>query len=185
MPETNSITFAFRRPRFPLICDLDGFLIAAESPIALQRSLDSVDLPKEEKVRLVDVRGEGWMLLPNEMIVAPRFAVRRWRKIEIIRLFNGSRNATETGQRYPEHVIANKRLDAIVREIAAILSREVKMEGKGDMIVLKRLQPLKPSRIAERVPENGPPLKDIATEVHRVRRETAEPVRRGSSEGRK
>jgi len=43
---------------------------------------------------------------------------------------------------------------------------------EGDMIVLKRLQPLKPSRIAERVPENGPPLKDIAAEVHRMRRET-------------
>lgn len=43
---------------------------------------------------------------------------------------------------------------------------------EGDMIVLKRLQPLKPSRIAERDPGNGPPLKDIATEVHRMRRET-------------
>ena len=43
---------------------------------------------------------------------------------------------------------------------------------EGDMIVLKRLQPLKPSRIAERDPENGPPLKEIAAEVHRARRET-------------
>jgi hypothetical protein len=42
------------------------------------------------------------------------------------------------------------------------------------MIVLKRMQPLKPSRIAERSPENGPPLKDIAAEVHRMRRETDE-----------
>jgi hypothetical protein len=127
MSKRIAITYAFRRPRFPLICDLDGFLIAAESPAALQRRLGGVDLPKEEKVRLVDARGEGWMLLPNEMIVAPRFATRRWRKIEIIRLFNGSRNATETCQRYPEHVIANRRLDAVVREIAALLSRAAKM----------------------------------------------------------
>ena len=117
--------YAFRKPRFPLICDFDGDLFAAESPATLQRRLAGLDLTNERKVRLVDARGEGWMLLPNEMIVAPRFATRRWRKIEIIRLFNGSRNATETGQRYPEHVIANKRLDAIVREIAAILSGEV------------------------------------------------------------
>jgi len=47
---------------------------------------------------------------------------------------------------------------------------ELAVWTEGDMIVLKRLQPLKPSRIAERVPENGPPLKDIAAEVHRVRR---------------
>jgi hypothetical protein len=42
---------------------------------------------------------------------------------------------------------------------------------EGDMIVLKRLQPLKPSRIAEGAAEYGPPLKEIAAEVHRVRRE--------------
>jgi len=53
-------------------------------------------------------------------------------------------------------------------------SSELAVWTEGDMIVLKRLQPLKPSRIAERVPENGPPLKDIAAEVHRMRRETRE-----------
>ncbi len=49
---------------------------------------------------------------------------------------------------------------------------ELAVWTEGDMIVLKRLQPLKPSGIAERSPENGPPLKDIAAEVHRMRRET-------------
>ena len=51
-------------------------------------------------------------------------------------------------------------------------SSELAVWTEGDMIVLKRLQPLKPSRIAERVPENGPSLEDIAAEVHRMRRET-------------
>jgi len=51
-------------------------------------------------------------------------------------------------------------------------SSELAVWTEGDMIVLKRLQPLKPSRIAERVPENGPPLEEIAAEVHRMRRET-------------
>jgi hypothetical protein len=49
---------------------------------------------------------------------------------------------------------------------------ELAVWTEGDMIVLKRLQPLKPSRIAERVPESGPPLEEIAAEVHRMRRET-------------
>lgn len=138
MSKRNTITYAFRRPRFPLICDLDGFLVAAGSPAALQRSLAGVDLPTERKIRLVDANGESWMFLPNEMIVAPGLATRRWRKIEIIRLFNGSRNAKEIGRRYPEHGIANRRLDAIVREIAALLSRERKMEGKKNEVVLQR-----------------------------------------------
>ncbi len=51
-------------------------------------------------------------------------------------------------------------------------SSELAVWTEGDMIVLKRLQPLQPSRIAERVPENGPPLEEITTEVHRMRRET-------------
>ena len=41
----------------------------------------------------------------------------------------------------------------------------------GDTIVLKRLKPLQPSQIAERVPEEEMPLEEIATEVHRMRRE--------------
>jgi len=51
-------------------------------------------------------------------------------------------------------------------------SSELAVWTEGDMIVLKRLQPVKPSRIAERVPVNGPPLEDIAAEVHRMRWET-------------
>ena len=51
-------------------------------------------------------------------------------------------------------------------------SSELAVWTEGDMIALKRLPPLKPSRIAERAGEDGPPLKDIAAEVHRARRET-------------
>lgn len=49
---------------------------------------------------------------------------------------------------------------------------ELAVWTEGDTIVLKRLQPLKPSQIAERVPAKEPSLKDIAAEVHRMRRET-------------
>ena len=48
---------------------------------------------------------------------------------------------------------------------------ELAVWTEGDTIVLKRLQPLKPSQIAERVPEKEMPLKDIAAEVQRIRRE--------------
>jgi hypothetical protein len=126
MPKTNSITFAFRRPRFPLICDLDGDLFAAESPAALQRRLAGLGLTNERKDRFVDANGEGWMFLLNEMILAPGFPMRKWRKIEIIRLFNGSRNASEMGLCYPERRLANRRLDRVVCDIAALLKRETR-----------------------------------------------------------
>ena len=66
------------------------------------------------------------MLLQKEMILAPEFPMRTWRKIEIIRLFNDSRNAREMGIRYPERRLANRRLDMIVCDISAILSGETK-----------------------------------------------------------
>jgi hypothetical protein len=50
-------------------------------------------------------------------------------------------------------------------------STELTVWTEGDTIVLKRLQPLKPSQIAERVAEKEMPLKDIAAEMHRMRRE--------------
>ena len=126
--KTKTIMFAFRRPKFPLICDLDGDVFAAESPAVLQRRLGALDLSDDVKMRIVDTSGQSWMILPNEMILAPGFPMRRWRKIEVINLFNGRRNATESGDWYPEHRLANRKLDTIVREIAALLSQQAKAE---------------------------------------------------------
>ena len=129
--KTNAITYAFRKPRFPLICDLDGDLFAAQSPAALQRRLDGLELTAERKARFVDANGESWMFLANERILAPEFPMRTWRKIEIIRLFNGSRNANEMGLRYPERRLANRRLDMIVCDITALLTREKRKTGQA------------------------------------------------------
>ena len=83
-----------------------------------------MDLSDREKMQFVDTSGESWMILPDEMILAPEFPMRRWRKIEIINLFNGSRVANERGLHYQERSLGNRRLDRIVREIAALLTRE-------------------------------------------------------------
>ena len=121
--KANAIALAFRKPRFPLICDFDGDLFAAGSPVALERRLTGVELADERKIRFVDARGESWMFFSNERILAPGFPMRRWRKIEIIRLFNDSRNAREMGLRYPEHRLGNRRLDMIVCDVAAAFVR--------------------------------------------------------------
>lgn len=48
---------------------------------------------------------------------------------------------------------------------------ELAVWTEGDMIILKRVRPLKPSRIAERMPEEEMLLEEIAAEVHQMRRE--------------
>jgi hypothetical protein len=105
-----------------MICAIDGYLIGVQSPASLQHRLAALDFSGDKKIRLVDANGESWMLLPEEMIVAPAFVTRKLRKIEIIRLFNESRNAKESGRRYLERVIANRRLDTIIRDIAGLIS---------------------------------------------------------------
>jgi len=48
---------------------------------------------------------------------------------------------------------------------------ELAVWTEGDMIILKRLTPLKPSEIAQRAPDGEIALEEIAAEVHQMRRE--------------
>ena len=48
---------------------------------------------------------------------------------------------------------------------------ELAVWTEGDMIVLKRLKPLRPSQFAERESGEEMPLEEIAAEVHQMRRE--------------
>lgn len=48
---------------------------------------------------------------------------------------------------------------------------ELAVWTQGDLIVLKRLKPLQPSKIAERAPGEEMPLEEVAAEVHQLRQE--------------
>lgn len=48
---------------------------------------------------------------------------------------------------------------------------EMAIWTEGDMIILKRLGPLKPSQIAERAIDKEMSLQEIASEVHKMRQE--------------
>ena len=50
-------------------------------------------------------------------------------------------------------------------------TNELAVWTEGDMIVLKRLKPLRPSQFAGREPEEEMSLEEIAAEVHQMRRE--------------
>ena len=57
----------------------------------------------------------------------------------------------------------------ILRLFPSASQRAVWIEG--DMVILKRLRPLRPSQIPERAPEEEMPLEEIAAEVHQMCRE--------------
>ena len=123
MAEKKSIVYAFRRPRFPLICEIDGCLFGARDSAEFRRRLARFDLPDVKEFKAIDAGAEEWMFLPDKVIVAPRFVLRPARKIEIIRWFNESRTAREACLSYPERVIGNRRLDRIVQDIVELLPR--------------------------------------------------------------
>jgi len=114
------VQYAFRRPRFPIIYTVGNELLAALSPAALQRQLERPELQGAKVLDMVDATGEGWALHSDLMIVSPLTLKKRWKKIDVIRLFNESDNARRIGAHYPEAYISRRPLVLIIAEVAAL-----------------------------------------------------------------
>jgi len=69
---------------------------------------------------MVDATGEGWAFHSDLMIVSPLTLKKRWKKTEVIRLFNASNNARRIGAAYPEAYIPRRSLVRIIAEVAAL-----------------------------------------------------------------
>ncbi len=114
------VQYAFRRPRFPIIYAVGNELLAALSPVALQRQLARLEFQDAKVLDMVDATGEGWAFHSDLMIVSPLTLKKRWKKIDVIRLFNGSDNARRIGSPYPEAYIPRRPLVRIIAEVAAL-----------------------------------------------------------------
>jgi hypothetical protein len=123
MARAKSIIYIFRRPAFPLICEIDGCLVGAKSSAEFRRRLARFDFSTLKDFKAIDANGEKWMLLPDKMVLAPKFTIRPTRKIEIIHWFNESETAKLAGLRYPEQLIKSRRLDRIVADLEELLRR--------------------------------------------------------------
>jgi len=112
----------FRKPRFPVICDVQGVLIGAKTPGQFVIQASGVALPPGEQLPLVDAGGEGWVLHTDEMVVSPFTFKKRWTKKEIIAMFNSSDTARQLGKQYSTKSLSCKRLDRVVAEIVALIA---------------------------------------------------------------
>jgi hypothetical protein len=117
---TGKIQYAFRRPRFPMICAVGNELLSVTSSAAFQRHIERLDLQGAKVIDIVDATGEGWALHADLMIVSPLTLKKRWKKVEVIRLFNESDNARRIGVAYPEAYIPRRSLVRIIEEVAAL-----------------------------------------------------------------
>jgi hypothetical protein len=115
------VRYAFRQPRFPIVCAVGNELISAGSAVSFQRQVERLDFPDDKVLDIVDARGEGWAFHVELMIVSPLTLKKRWTKSAVIRLFNESENARRTGRVYPEtSVSGRKKLAWIITEVAAL-----------------------------------------------------------------
>jgi len=111
------IRFFFRRPKFPVICDVQGVLVGAETSRKLYEQLNSMELPMGEQIPLIDATAEGWVVIIDHMIVSPLTFKKHWTKKEVIELFNKSKTARQAGVEYPATSLSSKRFERILGEI--------------------------------------------------------------------
>ena len=117
---TGKIQYAFRQPKFPIVCAVGNELVSATSPAVFQRHIERLDLQGAKVIDIADVTGEGWAFHADLMIVSPLTLKKRWKKVEVIRLFNASDNARRIGAAYPEAYIPRRSLVRIIAEVAAL-----------------------------------------------------------------
>jgi len=85
-----------------------------------QRQRSWRSLPGAAVIDLVDATGEGWPFHSAGMIMSPLTLKKRWKKIEVILLFNESEKARRMGAIYPEAYVPRRSLEQIIAEIAAL-----------------------------------------------------------------
>ena len=115
------IEYLFRRPEFPLICDVHGVLIGAQTPEQFEGAVSTLSLPAGEDLPVVDASGEGWALHVEYMAVSPMTLKKRWTKKEVIAMFNDSDTAKRSGKEYSTKSFSAKRLDRIIADLVALI----------------------------------------------------------------
>lgn len=120
MQINGKIQYAFRRPRFPIICAVGGELVSAWSAVDFQRQIERFEIQSGEVLDVVDATGEGWSFHSDLMIVSPLTLKKRWTKSAVIRLFNESENARRIAVVYPEMSLSGKSVSRIITDVAAL-----------------------------------------------------------------
>lgn len=119
----SELKFAFRRPLFPIICQVGPELVAGASLQQFERRLKKVDLSADDTFSIVDGRGEGWALYRDLGAISPLTLDRTWTKARVVEMFNKSANARRAGLQYPPRSLSNRRLDAVIRDVATLIDQ--------------------------------------------------------------
>ena len=120
MSNDKTLSFAFRKPVLPILVDVNGHVIVAESNRALLQKLVALDPTTDNDFDAVDAAGEGWgvHIIEEGIVVSPLVWKKTWTKLELIRLCNGRRNRPPDEKPYPETSLGSKKLSRIISDLA-------------------------------------------------------------------
>ena len=115
------IKYVFRKPKFPIIINLDGHVIAATQQNLLTQ-LRQFELTLKTCYEAIDKSGEGFGLYVYDVCfaISPLVVKKKWTKVELIRLYNNRKN--KVGEKiYSEKSLSSKRFDKILSDINNLL----------------------------------------------------------------
>ncbi len=115
-----TVSFLLRKPKFPIICDIDGYVIAARSISGFEKQLSTYNIYKGSRYPIIDIAGEGWAFYPEHMSISPLTKKKKWFKKEVVAIFNNRKNNT-SNVTYSEKSYSAKRYDKIFQDIVDLL----------------------------------------------------------------
>ena len=121
MSEINFNIF-MRKPKYPVIIISKEKLYSAFDIEQLAKNCVS-SLPVDDRsiVQVIDSSGEEFWYSPEQYVLSPGFAFKKWTKKQLIEMFNNSSNANISNHEYSTKSLSGKRLEKIINDICELL----------------------------------------------------------------
>ncbi len=123
MNSFDQLSYLLRKPKYPVIVDIEGVLVAAQSARSLFEKLSRLDIVENKSYKSIDRTGEGWifMVVGGNGVLSPFSFAKQRTKLDLIRWFNNRKNKLAEEREYSEKSVSSKRRDRIIGEIAGRL----------------------------------------------------------------
>ncbi len=123
MESFEQLLYFFRTPKYPVIVDIEGVLVAAKSVRPLYKRLSKLDIVENKSYNAMDATGENWsfIVVDGRGVLSPINFKKPQTKLELIRWFNNRKNKPAEEVEYSEKSVSSKKRDRIIAEIAGRL----------------------------------------------------------------
>lgn len=121
MSQKNQIfNILFRKPEYPvIIISKDRIMAAFNIKELAQGCINAIPIKDGGVVRAIDSTGDEFWYSPENYVISPGLAFKKWTKKRIIELYNNSSESID--KKYSEKSLSSKRLTRIIIDICVLL----------------------------------------------------------------